>query len=134
MKSNHKTAGAIIRNEKGEILLLDRKTLPFGWAGPAGHIEENENPEEAMEREVFEEVGLKVERSKLLFHEYVEWNECKSGVRGHEWNLFEVLDWDGNLKRSEREVKKLKWFNEKEIGNLKLEEVWRYWFEKLRVI
>jgi mutator protein MutT len=129
----HKSVGAIIRNKKGEILMIDRAIPPLFWACPAGHIDEGETPEQALIREVFEEVGLKVENSKLSVHEFVEWNECSKGVRGHDWFLFEVLNWSGGLKTSEREVKECKWLAPDEISKRSLEKVWRYWFEKLNL-
>ena len=35
---------------------------------------------------------------------------------------------------NEEEEKSLAWYNKEEIKNLNLEEVWRYWFEKLKII
>ena len=33
----HYSAGAIIKNDKGQILMIDRLKQPFGFACPAGH-------------------------------------------------------------------------------------------------
>ena len=130
----HRSAGAVIRNDKGEVLMIDRAVLPWGWACPAGHIDEGETPKQAITREVKEEVGLDVKKHKLLLHEFVEWNECSKGVRGHDWYLFEIPQWSGKVKISKREVKEFAWLAPKEISKLELEKVWKYWFDKLKII
>jgi len=53
----HFTATAMIRNNKGEFLLHKHPKLGF-WLPPGGHIEENEEPQDAVIREVLEETGL----------------------------------------------------------------------------
>ncbi len=56
----------IIRNN--EILLIKRGVEPFKntWSLPGGGIEFNETSEEALKKEVEEEVGLKIVSSKFL--------------------------------------------------------------------
>ena len=49
----HRSVGVIIENKKGERLMIERKNLPFGWACPAGHIDEGETPLEAAKRELY---------------------------------------------------------------------------------
>jgi nucleoside triphosphatase len=60
------TVGALIVNDKGEILLV----RSYKWGNkrtvPGGHIELGERSEVAVKREVKEEVGLDVEPVKLL--------------------------------------------------------------------
>ncbi|MGG4676345.1 NUDIX domain-containing protein [Providencia rettgeri] len=52
----HYTATAMIRNDKGEFLLHEHRKLGF-WLPPGGHIEANEEPQQAVFREVLEETG-----------------------------------------------------------------------------
>lgn len=130
----HKSAGAIIKNEKGEILMIERKIFPPGWACPAGHVDEGESSEEAMIREAREEVGLNVNKCKLLIHEVVDWNKCSKGIVGHDWYVYEVLDYEGEVKRSEDETKNFKWVSEEELKKLKLEKVWKLWFNRLSIL
>ncbi|MDD5527743.1 MAG: NUDIX hydrolase [Patescibacteria group bacterium] len=127
----HQSAGAIIKDKEGRVLLIERKFAPFGWAGPAGHIDEGEDPERAMKREMREEVGLQVEKSQLLFHEMLAWNKCSRGVLGHDWYLYEVLEWSGEIKREKSEVKNIRWVELDKIKDLPLEEAYQYWFKKL---
>ena len=127
----HRSVAAIIKKE-GKILMINRVNFPFGWACPAGHIEENESPEEALKRETKEETGIAVKDSKLINHEFIEWNECKKGVRGHDFFVYEVTKWDGEIK-SNYESKGMKWIGKEEIGNLTLESVWDYFVKKLNL-
>ena len=129
----HRSVGAIIR-KGNQILMLDRKKFPFGWACPAGHIDEGESPEQAIEREIKEETGLDIKNFRPLIHEFVEWNECSKGKRGHDWYVFEADDFEGELKMNEAEEKNLAWKTTEEIRGAELEEVWQYWFKKLKII
>lgn len=52
----------VIDKNTKKILLVKHKKFNK-WVQPGGHIEENETPEEAALREVYEETGLKI---KLL--------------------------------------------------------------------
>jgi 8-oxo-dGTP pyrophosphatase MutT (NUDIX family) len=127
----HRSAGAMIKDKEGRILMIERKFAPLGWAGPAGHVDEGETPEEAMKREVKEEIGLEVKDAKLLYHEFLPWNKCHSGGIGHDWYFYEILEWAGEIKREESEVKNFKWVKPENIKNLQLEEAYQYWFKKL---
>ena len=128
----HYSVGALIEKD-GKYLLIDRNTPPLGFAGVAGHIDENEAPEQSLKREVEEESGLKVEKYELLLDEFVDWSWCNKGVTGHHWYLFEC-EASGELKRSFRETKSIGWYSKEEIKKLKLEPVWEHWFKKLKII
>lgn len=61
------TAGAVITDNRGRVLLLKHRFRPgTGWGMPGGFIEEGEQPEEALRRELREEVGLEVETLTLF--------------------------------------------------------------------
>lgn len=81
------SAGVIIENSGGEILLIERATFPPGYAAPAGHIEPGEDPQDAARREVVEEVGLHLGDLELLWHG-VSKNPCRRGYESHEWWIF----------------------------------------------
>ena len=57
-------ANTIIIDDEGRFLIIKRTktapTHPLHWDLPGGHIEDDEEPEEAAKREAFEETGLKV--------------------------------------------------------------------------
>jgi nucleoside triphosphatase len=60
------TVGALIVNDKGDILLVRSYKWGNKYTVPGGHIELGERSEVAVKREVKEEVGLDVEPVKLL--------------------------------------------------------------------
>ena len=128
-----KVVGAIIKNKDNKILLLDRVNIPYGWAGPAGHVDKGETLEQSIIRETKEEVGLDLINFKLIFHEAVPWNNCRKH-NGHDWYVYEVTKWQGELIPPGEEAKEIRWFTVDEIKQIKLEPVWQYWFKKLNFI
>lgn len=73
-------AAAALMNPQGEILLAQRpqgKRLAGKWEFPGGKVEKDESPEEALARELQEELGIIVppetcEAFYFLSHDYVE--------------------------------------------------------------
>ncbi|MEV9641022.1 (deoxy)nucleoside triphosphate pyrophosphohydrolase [Mammaliicoccus sciuri] len=64
MKKKIHVVGAIIENEQKEILCALRgpeMTLPNYWEFPGGKIEQGESKEEALKREIQEELGCTIE-------------------------------------------------------------------------
>lgn len=56
--------GAFIRDDSGNVLLVhDAKR---GWELPGGKIDAGENQHEALEREVYEETGLRMRVRHLI--------------------------------------------------------------------
>lgn len=76
MKKNIHVVGAVIvENEK--ILCAQRgpgKVLPFKWEFPGGKIEEGETPQEALRREIDEEIKCKVEIGDQIEHTVYEYD------------------------------------------------------------
>ncbi|MCB1189594.1 MAG: NUDIX domain-containing protein [Flavobacteriales bacterium] len=73
-----KTVSIIIENEKDEILLQlrdDKPSIPFPntWVLPGGKIENEEYPEQAIKREMKEEIELEIDDVKLIkVYEYLD--------------------------------------------------------------
>ena len=59
-------AAACIRDGEGRILLLRRSDGENLWGFPGGAIEPGERADEAVAREVYEEIGLQVEPVALI--------------------------------------------------------------------
>lgn len=55
----HFCASAYIVNPENKKVLLVKHKKYNKWLQPGGHIEDNETPEEAAVREVYEETGIK---------------------------------------------------------------------------
>ena len=60
MSINHFTATGLVFNSENQVLMLFHNKLQV-WLPPGGHIEENELPDDAVLREIFEETGIKAE-------------------------------------------------------------------------
>ena len=56
----HFTASAIVFDQQGQVLLIHHHKLGM-WLYPGGHIDPNEDPAQAVVREVREETGVAVE-------------------------------------------------------------------------
>lgn len=62
------TAGAVIVDDEGRVLLLLHRYRPgSGWGIPGGFIQPGEQPEEALRRELREEIGVELEQVELAF-------------------------------------------------------------------
>ena len=130
-KDMHYSVGAIIK--KGDkYLLIDRAIPPYGLACPAGHVDEGEEKEEALIREIKEETGLKIESLKLVAEEELDWNWCSKGITVHYWYVFDCRV--NGVIRKNGESKSINWYSKEEIMELKLEPSWEYWLKKLKVI
>ncbi len=129
-KTIHYSVGVIITDEQQRLLLIDRATPPFGLAGVAGHVDEGEEPLEALVREVGEEVGLGLKVPKLLLDEFIDWNWCGGGIMGHYWYLYSgtVV---GEPTIQPVGVNSVGWYGREELQGLKFEPVWEYWLKKL---
>jgi putative (di)nucleoside polyphosphate hydrolase len=58
--------GIILLNKYQEVFWAGRIGQPAAWQFPQGGVNENETPEEALYRELYEEVGLLPEHVRLL--------------------------------------------------------------------
>ena len=59
-------AGAVILNGQGEVLAFERRDTPGSWQFPQGGLDVNEEPLDAVFREVEEETGIKKEHLELI--------------------------------------------------------------------
>jgi 8-oxo-dGTP diphosphatase len=62
------TAAAVIIDDDGRILLLKHVfRVGSGWGIPGGFMNKGEQPEAALRREVYEEIGLELDGVELAF-------------------------------------------------------------------
>ncbi len=99
-------AAIIIRDDK--ILLLERRTYPYGYMLPAGHLEYDETLEDTLRREVYEEAGLKVKSATLLAQIEHPISYCRYGSDIEEWAVY-LVECDGEPYVSNNESEGFKW-------------------------
>jgi 8-oxo-dGTP diphosphatase len=108
---------ALIKRQ-GKVLVGQRPeggSLPGTWEFPGGKIELGESPEQALVRELGEELGIEAEIGPLKFaatHTY--------GKTGILFLFFEVKYWKGQIKTQQHID--LKWVTAKELKLLNLPE------------
>jgi ADP-ribose pyrophosphatase YjhB (NUDIX family) len=62
------SAGAVVVDDQGRVLLLKHVfRMGTGWGIPGGFIDEGEQPEAAIKRELVEETGLEIVQAELAF-------------------------------------------------------------------
>ncbi len=90
---------AILRNARGQILICERLNVPGAWQFPQGGIDDGETDERALERELWEEIGVTASDYRVVArkgpYRYVfgEGRE-KKGFHGKEQHYF-LCDFTG---------------------------------------
>ena len=110
-------AAAIVRN--GAVLLChrhpDREWYPNVWDVPGGHVDEGESPMDALVRELREELGIEIDRSRAVS---VLRHSPKKDLDIETWA---VAGWSGELFNAEpAEHDAIRWFTVPELEGLDL--------------
>ncbi len=124
-KPYRKNVGMIVFNSQGKVLVGDRVDYPEKFQFPQGGIDDDEAPLEAAHRELYEEIGLKLENPvfevpEWLYYEFPEEiPEHLKKYRGQTQKWF-FFKWDGdfsllNLDLHQREFRSLKWMDFEEL-------------------
>lgn len=132
------SVGAIVKNKRGEYLVLYRLKEPVGLALPAGHIEKKEDIQKALERELFEETGLRAKKLVLRLCRVLK-NTCSRGAKKHRWYVFDVLEYSGKPKRKEKKKHSFVKFMRPQrireyLKNSDVDPAWIQIFEQLKII
>ncbi len=95
------SVGVIITDADEKILLLEHILRPAsGWGIPGGFLNQGEQPEEAVRRELREETGIELENVKML---------RVRTIKLHIEILFRATS-TGKAEVKSREIKSLGWF------------------------
>lgn len=150
---DHRSVGMLVWKDD-KLLLIERKKPPFGFAPPAGHLDDDASFEKAAKRELEEEVGLKAKSLELLI-EGKKANPCRrQGGSWHYWKIYKVKT-EGKLKPSKNETKQANFYTKDDLhplatrtekylrGDIQqdewekspgLEPVWYEWLKELKII
>lgn len=109
-KSPYVAVDGIVQKD-GKVLLIKRgnSAEPFyrSYALPGGFVEFNEQTEKAVEREIWEETGLKTKVNKLIG----VYSHKDRDPRGHIIGIAYSLEVISGKLRTSNEAKELKWFD-----------------------
>jgi len=117
--------GAVILNDNGKVLGLERKDIPGAWQLPQGGLED-ETPLEGVKREIFEETGIQAkdlqllaECSRLLAYELPPEARTQKIGRGQVqyWFLFRFIGKDKAITLGDqKEFSVWKWMSMKKLA------------------
>ena len=110
-----------IMNEKGEVLLQKRTANkirnPNKWAKTGGQVDSGESVEEAIFREVKEEIGIEIPKEQINvidIHKTSNKNKCFA------YNFLFVVNYKiGDYVLQKEEVAEVKYFTIEELGKAK---------------
>jgi putative (di)nucleoside polyphosphate hydrolase len=82
----------ILQNREGKILICERIQIPGAWQFPQGGVDEGETAEQALTRELWEEIGIEPEDFRILEkragYRYLFTNGRRRGHDGKEQTYF----------------------------------------------
>lgn len=111
-------SSVVIRNEKGELLLQERRHPAGRWAFPGGLMELGESTEDTARREIREETSLELGRLRLI-GVYSGPDALCSAPNGDEWYVVNVAyacdEPRGEARVNDGESVRLGWFLPEEI-------------------
>jgi 8-oxo-dGTP diphosphatase len=98
------TAGAVIFNDEGHVLLLKHSfRAGSGWGIPGGFLEAGEHPEQALRRELHEEIGLDVRQVEIF--------TARSFKRPQQVEILFRCRANGAVKPQTIEIEQAQWFS-----------------------
>lgn len=118
----HRHVTSWIMNKSGEILLQKRasckKRNPNKWAKTGGHVDTKESVEEAIRREIKEEIGIDVDKKQI---KVVDIYKSKNpNNKFFAYNFIFVIDTKiEEFKLQKEEVSEVKYFSIEDLENIK---------------
>ena len=126
------TVGALIMNDKGSVLLCDSHKWPGIYTVPGGHVELGETFEQALVREIKEEVGLDITVEELISIQQVIYPK-EFWKKAHFVFLDFLCKVDGNqmVMLDQNEIQSVIWVDPKEAMNLPIDRYLRHFLLRL---
>ena len=105
------TAGAVVTDDEGRVLLLKHVFRSgSGWGIPGGFMQAGEQPEEALRRELREEVGLEVTQIDLF--------TSRSFKKPQQVEILFRCRANAKVKTRTIEVERAEWFSTHSQGDI----------------
>lgn len=126
------TVGGLVQNDLGKVLLCDSHKWPGVYTVPGGHVELGETFEDALVREISEEVGLEVKVQELLSVQQVIYP--KEFWRKAHFIFFDYLcKAEGNqaVKVDSNEIQNAVWVRPQEALTMNIDRYLRHFLLRL---
>ena len=118
----HHHVSAWIMNYKGQVLLqqrsLEKMKNPGKWSKTGGHVDAGETCEEAIRREVYEEIGLRVNNSEIKNIEIFKSINPNEHYFSYGYIFFTDLN-EEDFKLQKEEVNAVKYYNIEELEEIR---------------
>ncbi len=128
---NPKPTASALLVERDSVLLVKRAIEPRKgfWDLPGGFLEKDEHPEQALRREIKEELGVEIDILELLGIYTGVYGYDDSG--GHTLNIYYLGRVSSGEPRAASDIEDLRWFDKDELpleiafeNNKKALETW----------
>ena len=93
------------------------------WDVIGGHNENDENPEQTLNRELMEELGIEAINPELFYQVTVDDDPSEDP---YQFYIFLVRQWTGEISNCSNEHSELRWFTENELRDVTLSST-NYW-------
>lgn len=114
----HKAGGLMINERK---LLVVRSIGKDFFATLGGKIESNETPQEALSREISEEVGVRIDANSLVpFGTF--YAIAGGSTKRLRMDIFRIGSWQ-NRPSARAEIEELRWVNSADIGQVAMASI-----------
>jgi len=116
---NNTSAGIILLSPDQQSLFIQRRQrFPWGWACPAGHVDEGETYHHAVIRELKEETGLDAGADIHLVLEADINNQCqRPNGSWHHWRVYQASA-SGQISENKDEAEGAGWYPLTRIAEL----------------
>ncbi len=133
---NHSSVGGIVLDKTGKNLCLLFHKKMNRWTIPVGHIDKGYTPDETIDKELKEEIGITVEnKRRIVFKRIkVQFNDKTIQIRFH---LYMIKKYQGIPKNKEPWAhKQMKFFPITELKNMRREDLSEFtwlWLDSINI-